>query len=119
VTGAWFLLSSRKLFAGIPAGSPVHVSLGAADHDEKVLARPEDFDITRPPHPHLAFATGPHTCLGLQLARSEMASICNVDLDRLAEIRVLPEFADAHVGGIAYRSPASVPAVWNAAPPVS
>ena len=103
----------------IPAGSPIHVSLGAANHDEKVFAQPEDFDITRPSHPHLAFATGPHTCLGLQLARSEMGSICNVLLDRLAGIRVLPEFADAHVSGIAYRSPASIPAIWDAPATVS
>lgn len=108
--------TSQIEFGGvtIPAGSPVHVSLGAANHDERVFSRPEEFDITRPPHPHLAFATGPHTCLGLQLARAEMAAICNVVLDRLVEIRVAPDFADAHIGGIAYRSPASVPAVWNA-----
>jgi cytochrome P450 len=113
--------TSEIRFGGvtIPAGSPVHVSLGAANHDERVFARPEEFDITRATHPHLAFATGPLTCLGLQLARFEMAAVCNVVLDRLPEIGIPPESADAHVGGIAYRSPASVPVVWNAAATVS
>jgi cytochrome P450 len=97
----------------IPAGSPVHVSLGAANHDEKVFSRPEEFDITRPPHPHLAFATGAHTCLGLQLARAEMAAICNVVLNRLGEMQISPESMDVHVGGISYRTPASVPVVWG------
>ena len=92
---------------GNNAGSPVHISLGAANHDERVFSRPEEFDITRPSHPHLAFATGAHTCLGLQLARAEMAAICTVVLDRLVGIQLSLEVTDVHVGGIAYRSPAS------------
>jgi cytochrome P450 len=97
----------------IPAGSPVHISLGAANHDERVFPQPEEFDMARPPHPHLAFATGAHTCLGLQLARVEMAAICNVVLDRLVGVEISPEITDVHVGGIAFRSPPTVPVVWN------
>ena len=105
--------TSRVKLGGvtIPAGSPVHISLGAAIHDERVFSRPEEFDITRPSHPHLAFATGAHTCLGLQLARAEMAAICTVVLDRLVDIQLSLEVTDVHVGGIAYRSLASVPVV--------
>jgi cytochrome P450 len=45
--------------------------IGAANHDERVFARPERFDVGRTPNPHLAFGGGAHHCLGVALARLE------------------------------------------------
>jgi cytochrome P450 len=93
----------------IAEGTPVHVSLGAANHDRQVFERPEQFDIGRPSHPHLTFAAGPHTCLGLQLARTEMAALCNAVLDRLPDLALENDSAIPAIEGIAFRSPPRLP----------
>jgi cytochrome P450 len=55
----------------IPKGALVLVSLGAANHDPEVFARPDELDLARDPNPHVAFGIGTHFCLGAQLARLE------------------------------------------------
>ena len=52
-------------------GTRVHLIMGAANRDEAEFPDPDRFDITRRPNRHLAFAGGPHICLGLNLARLE------------------------------------------------
>ena len=55
----------------IPKGTNLHLCIGAANRDPAVFDRPGLFDITRRPNRHLAFAGGPHVCVGLSLARLE------------------------------------------------
>jgi cytochrome P450 len=55
----------------VPAGSMVILSLAAANRDSSVFDDRDRFDITRSPYDHLAFAYGPHFCLGAPLARLE------------------------------------------------
>ena len=55
----------------IAAGTVLHLCIGAANRDPAVFDAPESFDITRKPNWHLAFAGGPHVCVGLTLARLE------------------------------------------------
>jgi cytochrome P450 len=55
----------------IPAKSGVDVCMGSANRDEARWERAEDFDIFRKRTPHITFAAGEHTCLGLHLARLE------------------------------------------------
>jgi len=55
----------------IPAGTNLHLCIGAANRDPEVFDNPTEFDITRQPNRHLAFAGGPHVCVGLTLARME------------------------------------------------
>ncbi|WP_300038016.1 cytochrome P450 [uncultured Roseobacter sp.] len=55
----------------IPAGSNLHLCIGAANRDGTVFDNPGVFDITRRPNRHLAFGGGPHVCIGLTLARLE------------------------------------------------
>lgn len=55
----------------LPAGSTLTICIGAANRDPDKFEDPETFDIERQPNPHLAFATGIHTCLGMTLARLE------------------------------------------------
>lgn len=55
----------------IPKGTNLHLCIGAANRDGDVFERPDMFDIARRPNRHLAFAGGPHVCVGLTLARME------------------------------------------------
>ncbi|WP_300059369.1 cytochrome P450 [uncultured Roseobacter sp.] len=55
----------------IPAGTNLHLCIGAANRDPEMFEQPQAFDITRHPNRHLAFAGGPHVCVGLTLARME------------------------------------------------
>ena len=49
----------------IPKGTNLHLCIGAANRDGDVFENPEVFDIGRKPNRHLAFAGGPHVCVGL------------------------------------------------------
>lgn len=55
----------------IPPGTNLHLCIGAANRDPEVFDNPSEFDITRHPNRHMAFAGGPHVCVGLTLARME------------------------------------------------
>lgn len=56
----------------IPAGETVAMCYGAANVDDAIFERPEECIIDRRPNPHIAFGTGPHSCIGAHLARLEM-----------------------------------------------
>jgi cytochrome P450 len=55
----------------IEAGSRVMVLLAAANRDARVWPAPERLDFRRAGSAHLAFADGPHHCVGAALARVE------------------------------------------------
>jgi cytochrome P450 len=55
----------------LPAGTYVHIGIGAANRDPAQFADPERLDLRRQPNRHLAFGTGIHACAGMSLARME------------------------------------------------
>ena len=55
----------------IPAGTYVHIGIGAANRDPAQFADPDRLDLRRHPNRHLAFAAGIHACAGMSLARME------------------------------------------------
>jgi cytochrome P450 len=92
----------------IPAGTNLHLCIGAANRDPSVFDDPTSFDITRHPNRHLAFAGGPHVCVGLTLARME---------GRIALARFLNRYPDYRLkqgrkqgGRIRFHGPAYLPA---------
>lgn len=97
----------------IPAGASVTPCLGSANHDESRWDDPERFDIFRPPVPHLAFAHGPHMCLGMHLARLETKVIMEAVLDRLGDLALDPGGDDPHIHGLIFRSPTSLPVTFS------
>ncbi|WP_039939153.1 cytochrome P450 [Streptomyces himastatinicus] len=73
----------------IRAGQRVGVFYSSANNDPEVFDRPEVFDITRDPNPHLGFGGGgPHFCLGKSLAELEIRLIFNAIADTLPGIRL-------------------------------
>jgi pentalenolactone synthase len=59
----------------IRAGEAVVLSGGAGNHDERVFADPDRFDVARHPNPHLTFGHGPRFCIGAPLARIELQAV--------------------------------------------
>ena len=66
----------------------------SANRDADVFEDPDTFSIERSPNLHLAFGTGPHFCLGANLARTEIRILLEELYDRLPDVHV-PEGADA------------------------
>lgn len=56
---------------GVPDGRRLTLLLGAANRDPQRWEHPERFDVFRKKLPHLGFAFGMHSCLGMNLARLE------------------------------------------------
>lgn len=97
----------------IPAGSAIHVCVGAANRDPERWVHPERFDIFRESKPHMAFAGGPHACLGMHLARTEIRVALDALLDRLPGMRLDPKAEDVHITGLSLRSPLSLPVLFD------
>lgn len=97
----------------IPKGAVVDVCIGAANRDETRWERPDEFDIFRKPIPHVSFAAGAHTCLGLHLARMETRVAVECLLDRVHHIE-LHNDGDPHIHGQPFRSPTSLPVTFDA-----
>ncbi len=72
----------------IPAGSFVGVNTASANRDPATYADPDTFDITREaPAPMLTFGGGIHYCLGVHLARVELAESLVILSRRLVDLR--------------------------------
>ena len=73
----WRRLAADTDIVGYPGRTNdlVFLMLGAANRDPRRFANPDDVDIARADNPHLAFAKGPHFCLGAPLARMEGAIV--------------------------------------------
>ncbi|MBE1547070.1 cytochrome P450 [Mycobacterium sp. OAS707] len=97
----------------LPAGAVVDVCIGSANRDEKRWERSEEFDIFRRRVPHLSFAAGEHTCMGLHLARMETRVAVETLLARLTNIELVTD-DDPHIFGQPFRSPTAIPVTFDA-----
>ncbi|WP_030297805.1 cytochrome P450 [Streptomyces sp. NRRL F-5681] len=69
-------------------GEKVALVYASANRDEAVFTRPDHFDITRSPNPHLGYGGGgPHHCLGAHLARIEMTALLRELTERRPIVR--------------------------------
>jgi cytochrome P450 len=74
----------------VPAGTRVHLCLGAANHDPAVFKNPEAYDIFRDKSHQMGFGFGPHRCLGMDVARQEMIVAINGLMDRWPKLTYDP-----------------------------
>lgn len=97
----------------IPQGSSVMPMLGAANRQEDRYTDPDRFDIFRQAKVPISWGHGVHVCLGMHLARLEMRTAVNLLLDRLPNLRMDPDADDPHIRGMVFRSPTSLPVLFD------
>jgi cytochrome P450 len=92
-------------------GDKVTSILPAANYDPAVFENPHEVDFNRPRKPILAFAGGPHSCMGAHLARLELKISISEFLRRIPDFRVQ---AGAKIeywpGGVV--GPKTLPLTW-------
>ena len=99
--------------AHIGRGDLVIVSLTAANRDPATFPDPDRFDIARDnARSHLAFAQGPHACVGLHLARLETQVALQAAVERWPGLR-LGDGATPPTG-LVFRKPRTLPVAWDA-----
>jgi cytochrome P450 len=96
----------------IPARSAVDLCIGSANRDRHRWERSEDFDIFRKQLPHVSFAAGEHTCLGLHLARMETRVALECLLSRVTNLKLVTD-DDPHIYGQPFRSPTALPVTFD------
>jgi cytochrome P450 len=98
----------------VPAGALLHLCLGAANRDPSRWENPDKFDIMRPIQRSVAFAAGPHSCLGQHVSRQEMVTAMNAVMDRLPNLRWDPSKPKGKlIGGLFARGPSALPVVFG------
>ena len=99
--------------AAICRGELVTVSIAGANRDPATFADPDRFDVRRSnAQLHLAFAQGPHVCLGMHLARMETQTAVRRAFLRLPGLRLDPERPSV-VRGLVFRKPRDLHVQWG------
>jgi cytochrome P450 len=74
--------------APLREGDRMLLLFGAANLDERRFPDPERFDLERPPGGNLGWGNGPHTCVGIHLAKLEMAALLRALVAQIGEIEL-------------------------------
>jgi cytochrome P450 len=99
--------------AEIRRGDLVSVSIAGANRDPAVFAEPARFDVRRRnAGRQIAFARGPHACIGMHLARLEARLALGRLLERLPRLRLDPDGPVA-ARGLVFRKPPALPVRWG------
>lgn len=93
-------------------GALIAAVLASANRDKRNWNDPDRYDIHRREGGHLAFATGPHLCIGARLGRYEARTAWRVLLDRIPNFR-LDADRPTEISGWEFRSPHHLHVQWN------
>ena len=100
--------------ASIARGDLVRLSIAGANRDPAVFPDPDHFDVGREnARLQIAFAHGPHVCLGMHLARLEAHTAVGLVLERLPGLRLDPEEPPPAARGLVFRKPPALNVVWS------
>lgn len=98
----------------IPAGSTVHLLLGAANRDPDRFEDPDRFDIHRPnARRNVSFGKGIHLCLGATMARMEARVVVEAMATRLPHLR-LADRPLRYPANVQFRGPTELWLEWEA-----
>jgi cytochrome P450 len=98
--------------AAIRKGDFVEISLAGANRDPNFFADPDRFDPQREnARQHVTFATGPHVCVGMHLARLEALTAAERLFARLPGLRLDPQRPTAP-RGLVFRKPPTLDVLW-------
>jgi cytochrome P450 len=99
--------------AAIGQGELVTISIAGANRDPDVFPDPDRFDVRREnARLRVAFAHGPHVCIGMHLARLEAHAAVGRVLDRLPGLRLDPA-RPAVPRGLVFRKPPALHVAWD------
>jgi cytochrome P450 len=99
--------------ASVRRGELVTISIAGANRDPEVFPDPDRFDVARDnARLQIAFAHGPHVCIGMHLARLEAHTVLGRLLDRLPRLRLDPARPSAP-RGLVFRKPPALHVVWS------
>ena len=100
--------------APVGRGDLVRLSIAGANRDPAVFPDPDRFDVLREnARLQIAFAHGPHVCLGMHLARLEAHTAVGRVLGRLPRLRLDPEQPPPAARGLVFRKPPALSVVWG------
>lgn len=97
----------------IPRGTAVSLSIASANRDPETYERPDDLWLKRPMRPLLSFGFGPHICMGMHLAISEMEVALDALLD-LPNLRLDENYPAPVIRGLNLRGPDAIHVRWDA-----
>jgi cytochrome P450 len=98
----------------VPEGAMVSCIVSSANRDEEVFEDSNSFNIDRPRKPAFGFGFGPHMCIGMSVAITEIDSAVNAILDLLPNIRLDPDAPPPKITGLQLRGPSAIHVVWDA-----
>jgi cytochrome P450 len=94
----------------IPADAVMEICLGAGNRDPERWENPHAYDLHRPAKTHIGFGIGPHQCLGMNVARSEINVGLNGLFDAFPRMRLDPDApAPQLTGGLEQRGMSALP----------
>jgi cytochrome P450 len=96
----------------LPEGTLIGAVLSSANRDPRRFRDPDRFDVHRKEGAHLAFAIGPHFCLGAWFGRHLARVSLEVLLDRLPNLRLDPD-RPTTLSGWEFRAPDSTWVTWD------
>lgn len=113
--GAVARIAARDMEIGgmiLPKGTAVLCSIASANRDPSVYEDPDRLWLNRPMRPLLSFGFGPHMCMGMHMALTEM-EVALEEILELPNLRFDPDYPKPEIRGLNMRGPDNLHVLWD------